>query len=75
MPIQATKKSLKHLGKVTTEVLRDLRTLKNQGLTLPDVLYHYKVQNGRLVRRRPRRGSFSEEEEGLLEGREMEARY
>jgi hypothetical protein len=72
MSLQAKKKSLRE---ATTEVLRDLRTLKNQGLTLPDVLYHYKVQNGRPVRRRPRRGSFSEEEESLLEGREMKSRY
>jgi len=65
MPLESTKKSLKDPGKITVEVVRDLRTLQNQGLTLPDVLYQYKIQNGGLVKRRPRRGSFSVEEEGL----------
>lgn len=63
--------SIKDLRKVTIEVLKDLRELQRQGLTVPDVLYNYKIENGRLVRKRPRRGSFGESE-GLFRAEERE---
>jgi hypothetical protein len=60
--------TIKDFGKATNEVFKDLRELKRKGLTFPEVLVHFKVQNGRLVRRKPKKGSWHEDD-GILRGR------
>jgi hypothetical protein len=56
------KLSLASIKDFTGQLLQDLRQLQKEGMTLPDILYNYRVQEGRLVRKRPRRGSFAEQD-------------
>lgn len=63
LPPKQRKLTLKDVRSLTGSLLKDLRQLQREGQTLPDILYNYRVQDGRLVRKRPRRGSFAEGEE------------
>lgn len=73
MPPKLNRSStIKDFGKATGEVFKDLRELKRKGLTVPEVLVKFKVQNGRLVRRKPKKGSWHEDD-GILHGRVGEA--
>jgi len=65
--------TFKVFSKTTGEVFNDLRELKRWGVTLPEVVVYFKVQNGRVVRRKPKRGSCHEDD-GILHGRTGEAR-
>jgi hypothetical protein len=68
MPPKIKRASIKDFGKAAGEVFKDLRELKRKGLTLPEVLVRFKLQNGRLVRRKPKKGSWHEDD-GILHGR------
>jgi hypothetical protein len=63
LPLKQQKLSLKDVRSLTGTLLKDLRQLQREGQTLPDILYNYRVQDGRLVRKRARKGSFAEGEE------------
>lgn len=58
--------SLQRISSSTGQVLRDLRQLQRERETLPDILYNYRLRDGRIVRKRPRRGSLAEDE--VIEG-------
>jgi len=62
MSSEQKKLSLKDLRTVSKQVLQDLRELQHEGKTLPDILYNYRLQEGRLVRKKKRAGSISGEE-------------
>jgi len=59
MPEEPQKLSLKTM---TKQIIQDLRVLQSEGKTLPDILYNYRIEDGRLVRKKPRRGSYSEQD-------------
>lgn len=50
---------MKDLTTSSRQVFRDLRDLQKTGLTLPDIIYNYRIEDGRLVRKRYREGSQS----------------
>ncbi|EPE27380.1 hypothetical protein GLAREA_03295 [Glarea lozoyensis ATCC 20868] len=45
------------------QLLHDLRDLQQTGLTIPDIIYNYRLVNGRLERKHYREGSQSGDEE------------
>jgi hypothetical protein len=73
MPPKEQKLSFKDIRNLTGQILQDLRQLQREGLTLPDILYNYRVQDGRLVRKRPRRGSIAGDESDGKGGEDEEA--
>jgi len=62
MSSEQKKLSIKDLSTLSKQVLQDLRELQREGKTLPDILYNYRLQDGRLVRKKKRTGSISGEE-------------
>jgi len=63
MSQQQRKLSIKDMANLTTQLAKDLRQLQREGMTLPDIIYNYRVQDGRIVRKRPRRrGSYAANE-------------
>jgi len=71
MSSEQKKLSLKDLRTVSKQVLQDLRELQREGKTLPDILYNYRLQDGRLVRKNKRAGSISGEEAAKEEREEQ----
>ena len=67
------KLSLKDIKNLTGQILQDLKQLQREGQTLPDILYHYRIQGGRLVRKRPRRGSMAGDDKDGKTGGDEEA--
>ncbi|CAG8952990.1 hypothetical protein HYFRA_00003180 [Hymenoscyphus fraxineus] len=53
------KLTTKEFTKSAGQVLRDLRDLQKTGHTLPDIIYNYRMEDGRVVRKRYREGSQS----------------
>lgn len=64
MAQQQTKLTFKNIKTLGTQIGKDLRQLQKEGMTLPDILYNYRVQEGRMVRKkeRARRGSTAGDE-------------
>lgn len=62
MSSEQKKLSFKDLKTLSKQVLQDLRSLQKEGRTLPDILYNYRLQDGRLVLKKKRAGSISGEE-------------
>jgi len=71
MPEEPQKLSLKTM---TKQIIQDLRMLQSEGKTLPDILYNYRIEDGRLVRKKPRRGSYSEQDREEIVSKQAEGK-
>jgi hypothetical protein len=55
--------TMKDITTGSRQLLHDLRDLQKTGLTIPDIIYSYRIVDGRLERKRYREGSQSGDEE------------
>jgi hypothetical protein len=54
---------MKDITTASRQLLHDIRDLQKAGLTIPDIIYNYRLVDGRLERKRYREGSQSGDEE------------